>query len=108
MIVVAIIGLLAAIAVPNFIRARTSAQAAACINNLHKIDSAIQQWALENKKDSGAQVTYADISNYLKGAVMCPTGGTTFADSYEISIVSLRPLCKRVPATHYYQPDTIN
>ena len=50
MIVVAIIGLLAAIAIPNFVRARTTSQKNACINNLRQIDCAIQQWALENKQ----------------------------------------------------------
>ena len=50
MIVVAIIGLLAAIAIPNFVRARTQSQKNACINNLRQIDGAVQQWALENKQ----------------------------------------------------------
>ena len=50
MIVVAIIGLLAAIAIPNFVRARTTAQMNACINNLRQIDSAKQQWALETRQ----------------------------------------------------------
>ena len=50
MIVVAIIGLLAAIAIPNFVRARTQSQKNACINNLRQIDGAMQQWALENKQ----------------------------------------------------------
>ncbi|MEI2722547.1 MAG: prepilin-type N-terminal cleavage/methylation domain-containing protein [Verrucomicrobiota bacterium] len=49
MIVVAIIGLLAAIAIPNFIKARTTSQINACINNLRQMDGGIQQWALENK-----------------------------------------------------------
>src|SRR4051794_11476531 len=52
MIVVAIIGLLAAIAIPNFVRARQTSQTNACINNLRLIDGAKQQWALENKKSS--------------------------------------------------------
>ena len=50
MIVVAIIGLLAAIAIPNFVKARTTSQMNACINNLRQVDGAIQQWALEFKK----------------------------------------------------------
>src|ERR1700691_4733209 len=49
MIVVAIIGLLAAIAIPNFVRARTTSQMNACINNLRQIDGAKQQWALEHQ-----------------------------------------------------------
>ena len=54
MIVVAIIGLLAAIAIPNFVRARTTSQMNACINNLRQIDGAKQQWALENKVTGAA------------------------------------------------------
>ena len=55
MIVVAIIGLLAAIAIPNFIRARTTSQQNACINNLRQIDGAKQQWALENSAVADSQ-----------------------------------------------------
>src|SRR5262252_9422395 len=100
MIVVAIIGLLAAIAIPNFIKARTTAQMNACINNLRQIDGAIQQWALENKKGTTATVAFTDISGYLKNAVICPAGGTTFADSYTIVDVATKPVCQQVPATH--------
>ena len=106
MIVVAIIGLLAAIAIPNFIRARTTAQKNACINNLRQIDGAIQQWALENKKDSTATVAFTDISSYLKNAVICPSGGTVFSDSYTLSDVQTKPLCKKQAVTHILPPDT--
>lgn len=111
MIVVAIIGLLAAIAIPNFIKARKTAQMNSCINNLRQIDGAIQQWALENKKDAAAQVTFPDISGYLKNSVICPSGGTSFADSYTIADVSTKPLCKKVPGVltppaHALPPDT--
>jgi prepilin-type N-terminal cleavage/methylation domain-containing protein len=104
MIVVAIIGLLAAIAVPNFVKARTTAQMNACINNLRQIDGAIQQWALEQKKDQNATVTYADIKDYLKSSVVCPSGGTTPDDSYTVTSVSVLPLCKRQPDTHKLPP----
>src|SRR5471030_1589961 len=82
MIVVAIIGLLAAIAIPNFIRARASSQANACINNLRQIDGAINEWALENGKSNGAAVASPNtVSAYIKlnsvGSVPgCPAGGT--------------------------------
>ncbi len=66
MIVVAIIGLLAAIAIPNFIRARATSQANACINNLHQMSGAIQQWALENRQAYSATITTASISPYIK------------------------------------------
>jgi len=106
MIVVAIIGLLAAIAIPNFIKARTTSQQNACINNLRLIDGAIQQWALENNKTSSATVAFTDISAYLKNSVICPSGGTTFANSYTISDVLTKPLCKKVAATHTLPTDT--
>ncbi len=81
MIVVAIIGLLAAIAIPNFIRARTTSQKNACINNLRQYDGAVQQWALEEKKASTATYALTDLQPYIKldtgGALpACPSGGT--------------------------------
>jgi prepilin-type N-terminal cleavage/methylation domain-containing protein len=82
MIVVAIIGLLAAIAIPNFIRARATSQANACINNLRQIDGAINQWALEAGKSNGASIVNVQTVNaYIKlnsaGSVPgCPAGGT--------------------------------
>jgi prepilin-type N-terminal cleavage/methylation domain-containing protein len=106
MIVVAIIGLLAAIAIPNFIKARTTSQMNACINNLRQIDGAIQQWALENKKGVAATVAFTDISGYLKNAVICPSGGTTFADSYTITDVATKPICAKVGGTHVLPTDT--
>src|SRR5438034_7422869 len=106
MIVVAIIGLLAAIAIPNFIRARTTSQKNACINNLRQIDGAIQQWALENKKAGNATVAFSDVSPYLKNSVICPLGGTAFSDSYSIVDVSTKPVCKKDAVTHVLPQDT--
>jgi prepilin-type N-terminal cleavage/methylation domain-containing protein len=104
MIVVAIIGLLAAIAIPNFVRARTTSQMNACINNLRQIDGAKQQWALETKQATSATPGYSDISVYLKNAVSCPSAGanTTFSYSYGTGIgnVSVSPACSVLPATH--------
>src|ERR1035437_259737 len=91
MIVVAIIGLLASIAIPNFVKARTTAQMHACISNLQQIDGAIQMWATE---------TGADTLPYLKNSVTCPSGGKTFADSYAVSTVQTKPTCLKVPTTH--------
>ena len=82
MIVVAIIGLLAAIAIPNFIKARATSQQNACINNLRQIDAAINEWALENGQNNGAAVaSVATVSAYIKlnaGSSVpgCPAGGT--------------------------------
>ena len=106
MIVVAIIGLLAAIAIPNFVRARTQSQKNACINNLRQIDSAIQTWALENKKAPSATVQFSDFSGYLKNATVCPSGGTTFADSYTVSDVKTKPTCQKDAANHVLATDT--
>jgi prepilin-type N-terminal cleavage/methylation domain-containing protein len=104
MIVVAIIGLLATIAIPNFAKARERAHMTACINNLAKIDGAIQMWALETKKDSGQAVAYTDISSYLKNSVVCPSGGTRFEDSYTLGSVDEKPLCQRKPDCHKLAP----
>ena len=82
MIVVAIIGLLCAIAIPNFIRARSKSQQNSCINNLRQIDAAIDEWALENGQTTSAPVaSVMTVSAYLKlnanGSVpSCPAGGT--------------------------------
>ncbi len=100
MIVVAIIGMLASIAVPNFVKARTKAQTTTCINNLRVIDGAIQQWALDMRKDVGQAVTHQDIAGYLKNTVVCPSGGTSFDDSYTITTVDTPPTCQRQPSTH--------
>jgi prepilin-type N-terminal cleavage/methylation domain-containing protein len=92
MIVVAIIGLLAAIAIPNFVKARTTAQKNACINNLRQIDGAKEQWALENKKSAGTDTASATaaINEYIKGQTTpkCPAGGT-----YTYNAVDTAPTC---------------
>jgi len=100
MIVVAVIGVLAAIGTPNFVRARTTSQNNVCINSLRQIDGAMNQWALEFKKDPTASVTEADVMPYLKTATICPSAETTFADSYTITTVDTRPMCQKVPAEH--------
>ena len=99
MIVVAIIGLLAAIAIPNFVRARTTSQMNACINNLRQIDGAKQQWALENKAISTATPGDTDIQPYLgRGGngnlPVCPADSSNgFDTSYTINDVSTAPGC---------------
>ena len=99
MIVVAIIGLLAAIAIPNFVKARTTSQTNACINNLRQIDGAKQQWALETKALPTATPGVADIAPYLgrgsAGATLaveikCPAGGAYTAG---IGDVATAPTC---------------
>jgi type II secretory pathway pseudopilin PulG len=94
MIVVAIIGLLAAIAIPNFVTARTRAQANACINNLKQIDAAANQFAMEQGKKTGDPITYpTDLTPYIKlnaasSIPGCPAGGT-----YSIAKVGDTPVC---------------
>src|SRR6266853_3180703 len=76
MIVVAIIALLASIAVPNFLRARKRSQATRLLEDLRIIDSAIDLYAIETNKSTGATVQWADIESYLKkGAVLYNSGG---------------------------------
>ncbi|HSY16707.1 MAG TPA: type II secretion system protein [Candidatus Acidoferrales bacterium] len=94
MIVVAIIGLLAAIAIPNFVNARQNAQAKACINNLKQIDGAAAQFALERGKKDGDTISFpSDLTPYIKlnSANMlppCPAGGT-----YTLAKVGDQPQC---------------
>ena len=75
MIVVAIIGLLAAIAVPSFIRARRRSQGTTVLNECRQIDGGIDQWALENNKTSGDTVTWDDITPYLKAGTRLANSG---------------------------------
>jgi len=94
MIVVAIIGLLAAIAIPNLVRARASSQANACINNLRKLDDAVNQFAIENGKHTGDDINYpSDLKPYIKlnsaGRIPpCPAGG-----QYDVNKIGQNPTC---------------
>jgi prepilin-type N-terminal cleavage/methylation domain-containing protein len=101
MIVVAIIGLLAAIAIPNFLKARGTSQQNVCINNLRQVSAAMQQWAMEMNKAPSAAVTAADVLPYMKAPVTCPAGGTTFGNSYTMTTVAEQPICQKVPLSHF-------
>lgn len=99
MIVVAIIGLLAAIAIPNFVKARTNSQKNTCIANLKQIEGAIATWAMENKKVDADPVTFADIignDKYIRVQPSCPAGTAP----YVISDVATRPTCAVLPTSH--------
>ena len=124
MIVVAIIGLLAAIAIPSFMRARVTSQQNACINNLRQIEAGKDQFALENGLTNSAQITGADeaarftalvtggtAGGYIKSFPVCPAstnagaGGTNrtaavSALDYEIGVVGSNATCAIVPSTH--------
>ena len=88
-----LVPMMLAIAIPNFVKARATSQANACINNLRQIDGAKNEWALENNKTNGTPVTEADIKPYLKLDIAgnlpkCPAGGT-----YTIGPVGEPPTC---------------
>src|ERR1700726_3793986 len=92
MIVVAIIALLAAIAVPGFLRARKRSQASKIINDLRMIDSAMDQYAIETSKKSGDAINTADWTNYIKkDTVLFATGQDLFGDDYGPQTVDSHP-----------------
>src|SRR5947209_14645554 len=92
MIVVAIIALLAAIAVPGFLRARKRSQASRILNDLRLIDSAVDQYAIETNKTSGSAVAVADWTNYLKkGTNLYMTGSDIFGNAYNGQTVDALP-----------------
>ena len=79
MIVVAIIGLLAAVAIPNLIRARVRAQQNTCIATLRQLESAKQLWGLETRQPATAAPADSDLLGptlYVRNPPVCPTGGT--------------------------------
>ena len=82
MIVVLIIGILLAIAVPNFIKARETSRTKSCVANLKQIDAAVEQWAMDNKQSQGASVSLSALigagstTTYIKNTPSCPSGGT--------------------------------
>ena len=97
MIVVAIIALLAAIAVPGFLRARKRSQASKIINDLRMIDSAMDQYAIETAKKSGDPIAVSDWTNYVKkDTVLYATGQDLFGNDYGSQVVDVLP---KVPAT---------
>ena len=91
MIVVAIIALLAAIAIPNFVKARSTSQKSACIANLKQIEGAKATWAMEQKKANSDSPLSSDLYGstlYIREAPSCPANGT-----YSILQVDARPTC---------------
>jgi prepilin-type N-terminal cleavage/methylation domain-containing protein len=99
MIVVAIIALLAAIAVPGFLRARKRSQASRIINDLRLIDSAVDQYAIETNRSSGFSVNTVDWTNYLKqGTNLYLTGKDILGHSFGVQAVDSIP---KVPTATY-------
>jgi prepilin-type N-terminal cleavage/methylation domain-containing protein len=99
MIVVAIIGMLAAIAIPNFVTSRKNAQATACINNIRVIQGAKDQWALEARKGSTDTPTAAELQPYIgRGPAgklpTCPVDSSdSFATSYSVNAIDAMVVC---------------
>jgi len=111
LMVVAIIGLLAAIAIPSFMRARTTSQANACINNLRQIEAAKYAYTLEQGLTNGATVTFANIGptasgdGHLKAWPTCPSSAhadpiTRTENDYDINVIGQNPRCRIVPDKH--------
>jgi prepilin-type N-terminal cleavage/methylation domain-containing protein len=99
MIVVAIIALLAAIAVPGFLRARKRSQASRILNDLRMIDAAVDQYAIETNRSSNNSVAVADWTNYLKkGTALYNTGNSLLGTGYGPQTVDMIP---RVPTADY-------
>ncbi len=109
MIVVAVIGLLGAIAVPNLVQARTTSQTNACINNLREVDNAKQQWALETGKGGSDTPQASDLQPYLgrgtQGSladVFCPlTLPGAPMGGYTINSVGTPPVCNQYNTTNH-------
>jgi prepilin-type N-terminal cleavage/methylation domain-containing protein len=109
MIVVAIIGLLAAIAIPSFVKARNTAQQNGCINNLRMIDSGKEQAALANKWAAGVATSgstnTALVNSYIKGnsTPECPAGG-----AYTYQVIGSNPTCNITTPTSHRMPVSDN
>ena len=102
MIVVAIIGLLAAIAIPNFVRARETSQSNTCIANMKQIDGAKASWCMEFKKsltDTPGTTDLYGTDKYIRVEPECPGGGT-----YTIGQVDAEPTCSLVAGGHDLYP----
>ena len=97
MITVTIIGLLAAIAIPNFVRSRNTTQKKGCINNLRQIDGAKHQWALENRKGDAATPVPDELKTYILRGLFpaCPVSGM-----YTISAMTICPTCSKSADGH--------
>jgi prepilin-type N-terminal cleavage/methylation domain-containing protein len=105
MIVVAIIGVLAAIAIPNLVRSRTSSQTNTCIDNLRMLDASKQQWALEHGAVATTIPQATDVQPYLGRGVgelpVCPVDPQqTFETSYVLMNCETSPDCIVLPSSH--------
>jgi hypothetical protein len=91
-------GILVAVAVPGFIKARATSQVRACQENLQKLDGAKEQWALDNRKNTGDTPTSDDlfgVDKYIRREPICPAGGT-----YTLNPIGTDPTCTLAPQGH--------
>lgn len=89
MIVIMVISILIAVAVPNFINARSSGRLKACISNLKQIESAKEQYALENSINNGEPVDWSNlIPTYVREQPVCPAGG-----DYDLKVIGITATC---------------
>ena len=99
MIVVLIIGILLAIAIPNFMRARDASRGKSCIANLKQIDTGKEQYAMDNKLSDGdagpALAALCGPGLYIKSTPSCPSGGT-----YTVDLIGTSPSCDFVDANY--------
>lgn len=114
MIVVAIIGLLAAILIPSIMRSNLTARQKICVNNLRQIDQAIQQWSLDSKSPPEQYVTHSNLISYLRILPVCPSpslDGGTFVSDYGMTFVKEPPFCKAnnslVGSPHIFIPPPV-
>ena len=101
MIVVAIIGLLAAIAIPNFVRARQTSQTDGCISNLRLIESSKSQWALETGHTTGDTATSADLQPYLGHTSASPFPKCPLGTDYTIGVIGTSASCNSYDGTNH-------
>ena len=94
MVVVGIIGLILSMAIPNFINARKKTRAKVCVNNLHQIHGAKQQWALDTDAEESDTPTSTQLSCYLEEWPGCPAGGT-----YGVKRIDTVPTCSEGTAS---------
>src|SRR5688572_18270490 len=98
MIVVAIIGIILAVALPAFMKSRAQARKQICIENLSQLESAKQQWSLEAGKKDGDPPTEDDLigqTKYIKKMPLCPGGGT-----YELQSIGRTATCSQRAEGH--------
>ncbi|MDD5680064.1 MAG: prepilin-type N-terminal cleavage/methylation domain-containing protein [Candidatus Omnitrophica bacterium] len=104
MIVAVIIGILCAIAIPNFITVRNNTYRDACITNLRRIVAAKEHWAMETGAADTDTPTAVQLDPYIKDgttSLVCPVDASkTFSTSYNINSIATNPACKIQPATH--------